>query len=343
MRYLFPLLLLVPFLSEAQTGGRAVFSFLNLTPPARIAALGGNSIATRDDDITLASQNPALLSKSMDQQVSLSYVGYVDGIRYGNVMAGKHLDKWGTFAFNFHYISYGEFEQTNENSEQTGTFTAGEYAFNLGWGKALDSSFFIGANVKGILSDFAGNQSSGVAADIAANYFNKESLFSASLVIRNIGRQLRTYEGAEREKIPFEIQVALAQQLAKAPFRFSIVMQQLQRWDLTYEDPASSGIDPLTGESSADEDNFSDKFLRHLILNVEVLLSKNFNVRFGYNFLRRNELGFEEKRGMAGMGLGLGFKVNRFQFSYAHSVQNTVDGSNHFTVTTNLHDFTKKK
>lgn len=337
------LTLLFPFVAGAQTGGRAVFSFLNLTPPARIAALGGSAIATRDEDLTLASQNPALLSPAMDRQVSLSYVGYVAGIRYGNVMAAKHVKSLGTFGFNFHYISYGEFDQTNANSEVTGSFRAGEYAFNLAWSKALDSSFSIGANAKGILSDFAGNQSSGVAADLAANYHNRRSLWSASLVLRNIGRQLRSYEGAGNEKLPFEIQFGVAKQLAKAPFRFSLIMQQMQRWDLTYQDPALSNIDPLTGDSQAKSEGFFDKFRRHLILNVEALLTKNFNLRFGYNFLRRNELGFQDKRGMAGLGLGLGLKVNRFQFSYAHTVQNTADGSNHFTITTNLHDFTRKR
>ncbi|MBL0097732.1 MAG: hypothetical protein IPP46_15470 [Bacteroidetes bacterium] len=78
-----------------------------------------------------------------------------------------------------------------------------------------------------------------------------------------------------------------------------MIAQQLQKFDLTYTDPSQTGIDPLTGESRAEKITFRDKLVRHLILNAEILFSKNFNLRVGYNFLRRNELGFLEKKGMS--------------------------------------------
>ena len=325
----------------AQSGGSSVFTFLNLVAPARTAALGGNSIATRADDITLAAQNPALLSPEMDQQLAFSHVFHLAGINYGNLMAAKDLKKFGTTAFNLHYISYGQFDQTNTSSEKTGTFSAGEYAFNLAYSKALDSNFFIGANVKAIFSNFADNKSNGVGADLGLNWIRPKTLWSFSLVAKNIGRQLKAYDGAENEKLPFEIQAGIAKQLPKAPFRFSLIAQQMQKFDITYSDPSQSGIDPLTGESKADKITFGDKLVRHLIVNVEVLFTKNFNVRFGYNLLRRNELGFPEKKGMSGMAFGLGFKVSKFQFSYAHEVFNTAGGNNHLTLTTCLKNFKK--
>jgi hypothetical protein len=329
--------------SFGQSGGNNTFEFLNLVAPARIAALGGNAIATHSDDITLVSQNPALLSSEMDQQISLSYVGYIAGIRYGNVMLAKSFNKTGNFAFNLHYVGYGTFDETSATSEKMGTFNAGEYAFNLSWSKSLDSSLMIGTNLKYILSSFGENTSNGIAADVGLNWFNEEKFLSASLVVKNIGRQLKTYEGNEQEDLPFEIQAGIAKQLPKAPFRFSLIGQQLQKFDLTYTDPSQTGIDPLTGESRAEKITFRDKLVRHLILNAEILFSKNFNLRVGYNFLRRNELGFPEKKGMSGMSFGLGFRVNRFQFSYAYSVFNPAAGSNHFTITTNIKNFAAKK
>lgn len=324
---------------RAQSGGNNTFEFLNLVAPARIAALGGNAIATRSDDITLITQNPALLSAQMDQQVSLSYVGYIAGIRYGNVMMAKNFNQTGNFAFNFHYVSYGTFDETSATSEKMGTFNSGEYAFNLCWSKALDSSFYIGTNLKYILSSLGDNSSDGIAADVGMNWYSEKKFLSASVVVKNFGRQLKTYAGSEREDLPFEIQAGISKQLPKAPFRFSLIAQQLQKFDLTYSDPTQSGIDPLTGESRAEKITFRDKLVRHLILNAEILFSKNFNARIGYNFLRRNELGFPEKKGLSGISLGLGFRVNRFQFSYAYSVFNTAAGSNHFTITTNIKSF----
>ncbi len=323
----------------AQSGGNSTFEFLKLVAPARIAALGGSAIATRSDDITLVSQNPALLSKEMDQQVSLSYVGYIAGIRHGNVMFAKSMDKTGNFALNLQYISYGEFDETSVTSEKTGTISAGEYAFNLTWSKALDSSLYLGTNVKYILSALGDERSNGIAADAGISWYHDEKFIGAALVVKNMGRQLKMYSGREREDIPFEIQVGLSKQLPKAPFRFSMIWQQLQKFDLTYTDPSQTGVDPLTGENRAEKITFRDKLVRHLILNAEILFSKNFNLRLGYNFLKRNELGFPEKKGMSGISLGLGFRVNRFQFSYAYSVFNPAAGSNHFTVTTNLRNF----
>lgn len=325
----------------AQTGGSGTFEFLNLVAPARAAALGGNAIATREDDVTLFGQNPALLSPEMDQQVSLSFVSHLAGIRYGNVMAAKDMGKAGIFGFNLHYISYGEFDQTNVNSEKTGTFTAGEYAFNLAWSKALDSTLFIGTTVKAVFSNFADNTANGIAADIGMNWIHPESMWSIALVVKNFGTQLKTYDGADREKLPFEVQLGFAKQLPKAPFRFSVIGQQMQQFDITYQDPAQAGVDPLTGENTSDNISFADKVVRHVIFNVEALLTKNFHLRFGYNVLRRNELGFPEKKGMSGMTLGLGFKVSKFHFSYAHEVYNTAGNSNHITLTTSLKSFGK--
>lgn len=320
----------------AQTGGSNVFDFLNLVAPARAAALGGNAISTPSDDITLFAQNPALLKPSMDLQVSTSYVGHLAGIKFGNVLFAKDFKKTGTFGFNMQYISYGEFDETNVNAEKVGVFKAGEYAFNVAWSKALDSSLFVGANVKYILSSFGPNTSNGVAADVALNWFDDEKFWSAAVVVKNIGTQLKTYDGAEREKLPFEVQVGVTRQLPKAPFRFSLIAQQLQKFDLTYKDPAASGIDPLTGESKQEKLSTLNKFSKHLILNLEILFTQNFNVRIGYNFLRRYELNFPEKKGLSGMSLGFGFKISRFQISYANTIFNPAGGSNHFTISTNL-------
>lgn len=320
----------------AQIGGNSTFDFLNLVAPARAAALGGNAISTPSNDITLFAQNPSLLRPAMDLQISTSYVGHLAGIKFGNVLFAKDFSKVGTFGFNMLYISYGEFVETNVNAEEIGVYKAGEYAFNVAWSKPLDSNLFVGANVKYIISNFGSNTSNGVAADVALNWFDDEKFWSAAVVVKNVGTQLKVYDGAEREKLPFEIQAGVTRQLPKAPFRISLILQQLQKFDLSYKDPSESGIDPLTGESKEEKLSTFDKVTKHAIINLEILFTQNFNVRIGYNFLRRYELQFPEKKGMSGLSLGFGFKINRFQISYANSIFNPAGGSNHFTISTNL-------
>jgi hypothetical protein len=161
----------------------------------------------------------------------------------------------------------------------------------------------------------------------------------ATLVIRNAGTQLKHYDNEEKEKIPFEVQAGISKQLAKAPFRFSLIGQQLQTFDLSYKDPNLNGIDPLTGEVKTQKISFANKVMRHAIVNAEILFTKNFNVRIGYNYLRRKELALTDKKGLSGMSFGFGFKVNRFQFAYAYSVYLPSQPGNNFTISTNLSSF----
>jgi hypothetical protein len=78
---LFFMLVFQPLL--AQTGGGSTYRFLDLTNSARAAALGGDVVSLRDDDINLVFHNPALLSPGMHGNLSLNYVNYFAGVNYG--------------------------------------------------------------------------------------------------------------------------------------------------------------------------------------------------------------------------------------------------------------------
>lgn len=322
----------------AQSGGNSIYSFLNLTGSAHAAGLGGNAIATYTDDLTLVYQNPALLQKEMHNHLALNFAGLKGGITFGDVAYARDFKNTGVFSGNLHFISYGDFDRRTIENEKTGEFSAGEYALSFSWSKALDSALFLGVALKGIYSDLDEATSMGVAADAGLTWHNREKQWTASLVVKNIGRQISTYYD-ENEDLPFEIQFGISKKLPKAPFRFSLIGQQLQKWDLTYADPATATIDPLTGEKEIDKITTLDKAMRHVILNSEIILSKGFQLRLGYNFLRRAELGFEQKRGLAGFTAGFGIRINRFHMSYARSVFNGAGGINTFSVSTNLDSF----
>lgn len=131
-----------------------------------------------------------------------------------------------------------------------------------------------------------------MAVDIGANYYFDEALVNLSLVAKNAGRQLTYYRDGNNEPLPFEIELGASKKLAKAPLRLSLVLQNLEKFDLTYKDPAKENeTDPITGEVTEEKITFGDKALRHVVLGAEILLSKNFHIRAGYNFRRRNELG----------------------------------------------------
>lgn len=333
--------------SNAQIGGNSTYQFLNVPVSSRVGAMGGSALSIRDDDPNLTLNNPSLLTQPMSSSVTLTYLNYFADINYGYVSYIHDFKKWGTFSGGVNYIDYGKFLETDAGGNEFGNFTAGEYAFVLGWGKSIDSLFSIGANLKPIYSNLYEYHSFGLAMDLAATYYNPKSNIGASVVVRNIGSQLTTYvEGAEREPIPFEIQAGVSKKLKYVPIRLSIDLVQLQNWNLAYNDSTylTNTNKKLTDEEKAERNQTSiwSEAFRHVVVGTEIIPSKSFSVRFGLNIKRRAELGLDDRAGLAGLSWGLGFRIKKFYFSYGSARYHLAGSSNHFTVTTNIGDFYRK-
>jgi len=337
------LFLSISIVATAQVGGSRTYQFLGLSNSARIAALGGNFLAIKDDDITLAIANPSLITKDMNNKLALSYINYYSDVNYGFAAYSRSFNKIGSFVGSIQYINYGNFTRADATGETFGSFKAAEYALNIGWAKQLDSNFSIGSNLKTILSSLESYSSFGLAVDVAATYQSNNKRFVTSLMLKNIGRQLSYYNEGNRENLPFEIQFGLSQKLKHAPFRFSLLLNHLEKWDLTYEDPLNPSvkIDPLTKEviEKSKLSKFGDNLMRHFVLGVEFVPSNSFNIRLGYNYQRRQEMKVESALSTVGFSWGFGFRVSKFYFSYAHVIQHLAGSSNFFTIATNLSAF----
>ena len=330
---------------EAQIGGSSTYQFLNLSSSARVASMGGKLVPVKDNDLNLVFVNPALLNPEMNQHLTFSGVKYFADIKYGYAGYAREVNELGTFAVGMHYVDYGKFPETDVNGQILGDFKAAEYSLNLSWARPLyDSSFTIGATLKTIYSSLADYSSFGLAVDLGANYYFEKSLVNVSLVAKNIGRQITYYTDGNNEPLPFEIQLGASKKLAKAPFRFSLVAHHLQKPDMTYKDPAKANeVDPITGETTEEKITFGDKVLRHVIIGAELILSKNFHVRAGYNFQRRNEMGIDTKMSTVGLSWGFGFRVSKFHLSYGRAAYHLAGASNHFSLSANLGEFLSRK
>ena len=326
----------------AQTGGRTTYKFLNLTQSARVAALGGNFVAIHDNDLGLALANPSLITPQMGNSLSLNFTNSFAGTNYGFASYWFNLKKVGSFAGSMQYYSYGKADNTNEFGETNGQFSAGEYAFNLGWGRMLDSVFSIGANVKMIYSSLEIYNSLGMAVDVTGSYVPNES-FCASLLFRNIGRQITAYTAEGVEPLPFEIQAGISKKLAHVPFRYSILLQHLEKWDLSYTDPNAT-VDPFTGEPTpqTDLEKFAGNAMKHIIFGGEFIPAKFLSIRIGYNYLRRQEMKVVSRPGSVGFSWGFGLKVSKFNFNYARAAYHLNGSPNYISISTNLGDWGKK-
>jgi hypothetical protein len=168
---------------SAQTGGDNVYGFLDINHSAFAAATGGMTVSQGLGDLSLPYFNPALLSNSMDNNISLSFSSYFAGITYGYASWSGSLQGKGTLAGGLSFISYGKFTGADASGNITGSFSGSEYALNLIYSRVIDSSFTVGINIKPVLSHLEKYFSAGICADIGVSYHNAGMLLDAGLVI----------------------------------------------------------------------------------------------------------------------------------------------------------------
>lgn len=329
----------------SQTGGENTFQFLDLDFSARSLALGSDFIPLKDGDINLAISNPASIQNSMHNNFAINHFFMPAGINYGCLALGKSFDKLGTFVGHLRYVSYGKFIRTDMNGVEQGTFTAGDYALGTGYAKELNKYFTIGANFNLLFSHYETYSSFGVAGDLAFMFYDEKSNISVSLLAKNIGYQLKGFTSKNHEPLPTEIVAGISYKFHHAPFRLSIVGTDLMRWDLTYNDPTlEPTIDQLTGDTiPVPKASFVKKLGYHTNFGLEILPTKNFFIRIGFNYGRRNSMGVLDRMGAGGFSFGTGFKIKKFSFNYSIAFYNAAGMSNVLGITTNFDEWTRKK
>ena len=332
----FLILFFYSFSSVAQIGGKYTYEFLNLVSSPRQAALGGKVLTNMDWDSSQFLHNPAAIKSKMDGQIALNFVNYFADINYGSfayttsIGENKHL-----FSAGVTYVDYGDFNGFDENGLSTGEFTGNEFALTIGYMYPIkNSDLKIGANTKFISSKLENYSSVGGALDLSLLYDFKNSNSQLTLVASNIGTQFTTYENT-KEKIPFHVDLAFAKKLEKLPFKWHVIFENLQQWDLSFNNPARAQVD-LDGNSTPEDVSFLNKLTQHLILGGELFHDKAINIRFGYNFRRGNELKIEGNRVFAGLTAGFGIKLNRFRVNYAYQKYSASANTHSFGLNINL-------
>jgi hypothetical protein len=326
-----------------QSGSAGAFSFLKLTLPARLAASGGSPLAVFDKDINLAIYNPSLITKDIDKHLTFNFTDYFTDIHGGSAAYSGTYKKLGSLTASLQFLNYGTFKQADADGNILGEFYASDYAFQLGWGRSLHPFFSMGANVKIIYSKYESYSSSAVAVDVAASYHSKSKRTAASLIARNLGRQLKPYVEGSDEDLPGELILSLSHKLEKAPLLIHLIGTRLEKWDLTYSDPDNRKptVDPLTGEKIPEKlfESFADNFARHLVAGASFIPSENFQITHGYNYLRRHEMKLESRTALVGFSWGVGLRIKMFHINYARAAYHLSGSTNHFTVTTSIEKF----
>lgn len=333
------IILLIGVSCLAQNGGNSTFQFLNFSNSARVEAAGGYLLTIKDEDATLGVENPSLLNRSMHGFLALNYVNYFANTNYGYSSYTRHFSNIGTFNASIMYANYGKFEYADVTGFRDGsTFSADDIALAVSYGREIDTNFSVGGTIKFANSVLQSYNANALSADLAMTYIKKKKGIGAALLIKNFGTQMKSYVPDNREPLPFNVLLSFSKKLKHAPFRFSFTAHNLQKWNLIYFDPNQEPeTDPLTGETiEVKEPGIVAKGMYHLAIGGELLLTKNFNVQFGYNHKNRMDLGSSIKTGTAGMSWGIGFKVKKIHISYGMGKYHIAGTSNHITVTTRV-------
>ena len=323
--FLFIIIIASP--SFSQTGGDNIYEFLNLTHSGLVSSLGGTNVSLHGNNLNLAYHNPALLNAGMNKSLALNYVNYFAGINYGLAMYSRSYPGIGNFAAGLTYLNYGSFTETDASGIVTGDFSAAEYAFSMIYSREIDSLFSVGVNFKPVLSHLEKYTSLGFAFDLGASWHNSSNLFSTGIVIKNIGYQVTTYAGEPHQKLPFEIQAGISQGLSHAPFRFSLTLRHLEKFDLTYQyNESTSAVNKKTSS------DFMENIMRHIILGAELIPHKNFYFSAGYNYQRRRELQIESKVSTVGFSWGFGINTSILNIEFGRATYHLAGSSNNISL-----------
>lgn len=304
--------------AAAQPGGDPTFGFLRLEPSARAAALGGSYAAIYGDDINALFYNPALLNEEMHRAASFSYLNHLAGLNAGFIAYGRHLEGLGTFGAGLRFLSWGELQGADASGERTGTFGAGDVALTVGYARSAGEHLRYGASVHAVHASVASYAATAVAFDAGVVYHLPAALLTFSAAVNNVGATLDSF-GETEDVLPVDVRVGVAKRLRYVPLLLSVTGYNLHE----------PGDAPETSKAL-------DRVMRHVALGGEFQFSEAFNVRFGYNHRRHEELKMKSRLDLAGFGAGFGLKVSRVRFDYAFNSWSSLGGLHQFTVRTTI-------
>jgi hypothetical protein len=338
--FTFLFLLLYNVFSFAQIGGKNSYEFLDLPVNAHVAGIGGVNVSVMDYDVNMFMQNPALLNTDMNRHLSLSFQPYYADVKATSI-AYAHKIKKDTWGMALQYFNYGKIDQTDVNGTLLGSFTPKDFGIMVGRSHTVNN-YTMGINLKFASSQLSSYSSMAVMADLGGVFKHPSKDFTIGLVIKNAGFALKKFTSDTKTNLPFDVQLGTSYKPEHLPFKFSFTAHHLQKLDIVYQDTTQKSYD-LNGKEIEQHKSLADKLGRHLIIGGELLISKNFHIRMGYNYLRRRELRLAGKSGGAGFSFGCMARVKSFELGFTRAYYHVAGGTTSLTITTNFETLLKKK
>lgn len=326
MRVLFGIIVLLPIVGFGQIGGQSAYQSLNLATNPRAAGLAGSTISLADGDVSQFFENPALLDSVNEGDTFFHFNPYFADANVFSMAYSFSVKGVDGFAAGLNYVNFGSFEMRDDSGESLGSFSANDYVVSIGKAHAV-GPFTLGVNLKFANSTIDSYSSSALLADVGGKFqINKNWTFA--MVFENLGVKLSDYTELSSPSIPFDVKIGTSFKPEYMPLRFTLTSSNLVDENNVIEEET-------TGRSN----NGVDKVIQRINIGAELLLSENFQLLFGYNHKRKQELRLDELGGGAGFSYGLMVRVKRIQLRFSRATYHAAGGSSFISLQTNLREF----
>ena len=299
-------------------GGNAVFNFLKQPNTATLSASGGINVSIISNDVGIAFHNPALLRPMHHAQVNASINLLPGAIKNYSLTSAYRVEKYNSnVGFGISYFDYGNIPQTDAAGNELGSFKPNDYVIQVMASTQHKEYWHAGATAKFIHSSYGMYKSSGLAMDVGVTYFDSLKGLQASVVVKNAGFQIKSYnQNLPKEELPFDLQAGISKKLEKAPLQFSLTAHNLHRFNIYYNDTSFLASE---GEDSFRDKKFTiSKLLTHLVLSTQITIREKIEVLAGYNFLRRKDLNvLNAANGLNGFTIGASLLLKDLQLRYS--------------------------
>jgi hypothetical protein len=344
--FLFCLVIVSPILkaqisaTDINTINTAV-PFLRIAPDARSGAMGDLGIAISDDANATYWNSSKLAFAKKDFAIGVTYTPWlkqlVNDIFLAQISGYKKVGKTQSINASLRFFSLGNIQFTDFQGAPLGDFKPREFAFDLGYSRALSKRFAIGISGRYIYSNLAAGQTVGGVTVNAANGFatdvnsiykktikinKKKADLGVGLTISNIGTKMSyTKSAVNKDFIPanFGIGSSLKMEIDKFnTIEFGIDINKLLVPTPNLSDTTFTyrTLSPVAGAFSSfnDAPNGVKEEFKELMYSIgaEYWYNNQFALRTGFFY----EDPTKGARKYLTVGLGIKYNVFGLNFSY---------------------------
>ena len=294
----------------------SAYTFLNVSSSSKIYGLGGVNISLVDDELMSTDCNPALLGPEMTGQIGLNYMHYIGGSNFAGLRYAHSAGEHGAWSASVRYFGYGSMKETLPDGSIVGEFSPKDVAFGATYSRDIYGRWRGGITLRGLYSAYADYSAFAISTDLGVNYYDEERDLSLSMVIANLGGQVKRFNHSY-DRLPLDVRLGWSQSFGSFPVRFSVTAWNLTKWKLPYLDAGDGTSEPEM------KDSFKSNLFRHLVFGADIIASPNYYIGLGYNYKTRTDMSTYSRSFLSGFSLCGGINVRSFAVGIAFAQPHT--------------------